>query len=82
MTSRLASHKAEAANKDTAKQQRGDEFRIMRSDVFHTDQAVAIALERLKTKKVSAAQLAAFEEQAVTASTPEQIAYLEKEATK
>jgi len=54
----------------------------MRSDVFQTDQAVAIALKRLKTKKISAAQMAAFEGRAATASTPEQIAYLEKEATK
>lgn len=74
--------KCSPANKDTAKQQRGDEFRIMRSDVFQTDQAVAIALKRLKTKKISAAQMAAFEGRAATASTPEQIAYLEKEATK
>jgi Na+-translocating ferredoxin:NAD+ oxidoreductase RnfC subunit len=54
----------------------------MREDVFHTDKAVAIALERLKAKKASKAKLETFEQRAAVASTPEQIAYVENEAMK
>ncbi len=44
------------------KTQRAEEFRIMREDVFHTDKAVAVALERLKAKKTSKAKLETFEQ--------------------
>lgn len=78
----LASAQQTAKAKDTAKAQRGEEFRVMREDVFHTDKAVAIPVERLGAKKVSAAKLAEFERRAAVASTPEQIAYLERVASK
>ena len=80
LTKRLAALKDEATRKETAKRQRAEEFRIMREDVFHTDKAVVIAFEHLKAKKVSAAKLAEFERRAAIASTPEQIAFLEREA--
>ena len=79
---RMTALKEEAAGKETAQKQRAEEFRIMRENVFHTDKAVTIALEQLKTKKVSAAKQRVFEERAAVASTPEQIAYLQSEAMK
>jgi hypothetical protein len=69
---------ADATKKETAKQQRGDQFKVMRNDVFHTDKATALALERLKAKKVSAKKVKEFESAAATMSTPEQIATLER----
>jgi len=82
MTKRMTALKEEATSKETAQKLRGEEFRIMREDIFHTDTAVTIALERLKTKRVSATKLQVFEQRAGLASTPEQIAYLESEAMK
>jgi hypothetical protein len=78
----LADAKHKAADAASAKQQRGDQFNVMRNDVFHTNEATALALERLKAKKVSAKKLKDFEDAAATMSTPEQIATLEKEALK
>jgi hypothetical protein len=82
LNKRLAALKQDATSKQTAKAQRAEEFRIMREGVFHTDKAVAIALERLKARKTSKAKLEIFEQRAAVASTPEQIAYLESEAMK
>jgi hypothetical protein len=79
---RLADAKTTAQQKETAKAQRAEEFRIMREDVFHTDKAVVLARERLKAKKVSADKLKVFEERVAVASTPEQVAFLEAEAMK
>lgn len=79
---RLAEAMLTAQQKETAKAQRAEEFRIMREDVFHTDKAVILARERLRAKKVSPAKLEVFEERVAVASTPEQVAFLEAEATK
>lgn len=78
----LAAAKQRALRAEAAKQQRGDQFKVMRNDVFHTDQATALALERLKAKKISPQKLNEFERAAATMSTPEQIANLEAEAMK
>jgi len=79
---KLAEAKQHAARAQAAKQQRGEQFAVMRNDVFHTNQATALALERLKAKRISPQKLNEFERAAATMSTPEQIAILEKEAMK
>jgi hypothetical protein len=82
LQAQLGEMKQVAAEKELAKQQRGDEFRIMRNDVFHADKATAMALQRLQAAKVSKEKLEEFEKAAARMSTPEQIAMLEKEAMK
>lgn len=81
MTKELEKLKASAMRAERAELQRGEEFRIMRSDVFGTDKAIAVAVERLKTKQVSAKVLGEFERRAARVSTPEQVAVLEREAS-
>jgi hypothetical protein len=62
---------------ERAVQQRGDEFSVMRNDVFHTDAAAKQARLRLSIS-VDEKQLREFDRQAAALSTPEQIATLEK----
>lgn len=65
-----------------ARDQRAAEFGIMRNNVFGTDKAVKLSIERLGLKRVSADRIQEFKERAVAASTPEQVAYLEAEVSK
>jgi hypothetical protein len=81
MTMRLEKLEADAATKEKAERQRGDEYRIMRNDVFGTDKAVVVATQRLQAKKVSAEKIAAFQQRAEHAATPEQVGVLESEVT-
>lgn len=64
---------------DKAVQQRGEQFRIMRDDVFDTDRAASQAVGRLQLAGISGPRLAAFEEAAARVSTPDQIAALERQ---
>ena len=64
---------------DRAADQRGEQFRIMREDVFRTDKAATQARARLQFLNVDPKQLVAFDERAARLSTPEQIAALEQE---
>ena len=64
-----------------AVQQRGDQFAVMRNDVFHTDDATAAAKARLQGR-LDKNRLAEFEKQAAALSTPEQIATLEEKFRK
>ncbi len=57
--------------------QLGDEFRLMRNDVFHTDTAAKDAEARLRGRGASEDQLRAFEQDAARASTPAQVEALE-----
>lgn len=52
------------------------QFDIMRNDVFHTDQATATALEKLRGKGVPPDRLQEFMQKAGRASTPEQVELL------
>jgi hypothetical protein len=67
----------EVAVAERAATERGEQFRIMRNDVFGTDKAVAAASERLRARGATAEAIAAFEERAARASTPEQVEHLE-----
>lgn len=78
----LADAKQVAIQREIARTQRAEEFRIMREDVFHTDKALALARDRLRARHVAPPKLEAFERRAATASTPEQIAFLESQATR
>lgn len=68
---------AEAADK-TARQ-RASEFGVMRNDVFATDKAVAKAAARLRARNVKDDAVRMFEQRATHASTPAQVAQLERE---
>jgi hypothetical protein len=82
MTTRLSALESDAATKARAEKQRGDEFLIMRNDVFGTDKAVVVATQRLQAKKVSPDKIAEFQRRAEHASTPEQVGVLEGEVTR
>lgn len=58
-----------------------NEFRIMRDDVFGTDQAVIAAMARLHSRGTTASKMAAFQQRAESASTPEQVGVIEREVT-
>jgi hypothetical protein len=60
-----------------AVEQRGEQFSVMRNDVFHTDKATAAARARL-VGRLDKTRLEEFEKQAAALSTPEQIATLEE----
>ena len=51
----------------------------MRNDIFGTDKAVADASARLRARNVSVDKIRAFEQRAARASTPAQVAAMEKE---
>lgn len=82
MRSILGALKSDMVTAETAQKQRGEELALMRNNVFGTDKAVKLSLERLKAKQVSAAKIEHFQEQAARASTPEQVALLEAEVSK
>lgn len=65
-----------------AQRQQGEEFSIMRNDVFHTDRAQREAEARLVAAHATPQQLARFKERALHASTPNQIEELERETTR
>jgi Spy/CpxP family protein refolding chaperone len=71
--------RANVAYTDKAVQQRGEQFRIMREDVFHTDKAAAQSRARLQFRSVDPRKRAQFDERAARLSTPEQVAALEEE---
>lgn len=75
----MAQLETAAKTAETAQKQRGDQFSIMRNDVFHTDDAVEKSIKRLRERKYSEAQILKFQQQAARASTPAQIAKLEGE---
>lgn len=77
MTAKLARLEQDAATRENAAQRRGEQFRIMRNDVFGTNQAVTAATARLRAQEVSDTAIRAFEQRAARASTPQQIAALE-----
>ncbi len=82
MQAELAAAREHAVYTDTAVKQRGEQFRIMREDVFHTDRAASQAVARLRFANVSPARITAFQQAAEKASTPEQIEALEQEFRK
>lgn len=77
----VAAAEAKDAYARRAAQQRGEQFDIMRNDVFHTDEAARLSAARLKFMNVPAARIAEFEQAAVSAATPDQIAVLERRYT-
>lgn len=79
MRMELARLEGAAAIKARAEKQRGDQFSVMRNDVFHTNDATAAAAERLKMKGISPTDVEAFKQRAAAASTPEQVQFLERE---
>jgi hypothetical protein len=79
MKSRLNVLEAEAAIKVRAEQQRGDQFTVMRNDVFHTNVATDAASARLQAKGISPTAVEQFKQRAAAASTPEQVELLERE---
>lgn len=52
----------------------------MREDVFHTPEAVTLAVQRLTAQGVNAEKIEELKVSAEKASTPEQVAVLEKRA--
>lgn len=77
MTDDVIELEGEVAVAERAATERGEQFRIMRNDVFGTDKAVEAAVERLRARGATAEAIAAFEERAARASTPEQVEHLE-----
>lgn len=69
----------DAATKVRAETQRAEQFRVMRNDVFHTNDATKAAARRLTAKGNNPAAVQAFEQRAAAASTPEQVELLERE---
>ncbi len=80
MRTMLTALKNDAAIATRAEKQRGEQFSVMRNDVFHTDKAVAAASARLQAQKVSPEKLREFGQRAARASTPEQVEVLERES--
>jgi hypothetical protein len=76
----------EAQTQDTyarrAVEQRGEQFAIMRNDVFHTDEAARLSAARLKFMNVPAQRIQEFEAAAAAAVTPDQIHVLEEACTR
>jgi hypothetical protein len=58
-------------------QMRGDTFKLMRNDIFNTDEAQTQAEARMRTAGKTQADIDAFKLEAAKASTPEQIKTLE-----
>jgi hypothetical protein len=77
---KLAAEEADVKVKEKAQQQQGQEFGIMRNDVFGTDKAQSAAEARLHAAGASPEHIADFRERAAHASTPEQIETLEHDA--
>ena len=67
---------------EQAQAQRRALFDIMRNDVFGADKATRLAVARLRRRNLDAAALQTFEQDAARASTPEQVAQLEREAAR
>jgi hypothetical protein len=82
MRARLATLEQEKTLAIRAERQRGEEFSVMRNDVFHTDKAVAAVKSRLQAQAVSADKIREFEKQAAIASTPEQVEVLASQVTR
>ncbi|MGE5180519.1 MAG: hypothetical protein ACM31C_00585 [Acidobacteriota bacterium] len=76
----ISSDEADVKVKDKAQAQQGEEFSIMRNDVFGADKAQAAAEARLHAAGVDPQRIAEFRERAAHASTPQQIELLEGEA--
>lgn len=74
---KIARSRGNVEETERAVKQRGDEFSVMRNDVFHTDDAAKQARGRLSLS-LDEKQLAEFDRQAAALSTPEQIATLER----
>ena len=64
---------------EQAERVRRQSFDLMRNEVFGTDKAQAAAEARLQKNGADAKKLAAFRQRAAAASTPDQIAFLEKQ---
>ena len=79
LTAEMETLKRSAESAEKAEKQRGDQFHIMRNDVFHTDKAVTAATARLRANNASDAAIRVFEARAERASTPQQIAALEQQ---
>jgi hypothetical protein len=77
---KLAAEEADVKVKEKAQQQQGQEFGIMRNDVFGTDKAQTAAEARLHAAGLSPERIAEFHERAAHASTPEQIETIEHDA--
>lgn len=82
MRSILGALEANMVTAEAAQKQCGEELALMRNNVFGTDEAVKLSLERLKARQVSADKVEHFQEQAARASTPEQVALLEAKVSK
>lgn len=65
--------------RESARDLRKAQFEVMRNDVFDTDRAVQVSIQRLQLMNVSSDKIQRFKERAAAASTPEQVAYLEAE---
>ncbi len=76
----ISSDEADVKAKDKAQAQQGEEFSIMRNDVFGADKAQAAAEARLHGAGVAPQRIAEFRDRAAHASTPQQIELLEREA--
>lgn len=77
LRAKLAQHEAAAEEADRAVRQRGDQFAVMRNDVFGTDKAAKTASSRLQLRNLGADRIREFEQKAAELSTPAQIETLE-----
>lgn len=82
LTAELANYERDAADKEKAEKQRSEQFRVMRNDVFGTDKALTAAVGRLRAQHTTPEAIRAFEQRAARASTPAQVAALEREVTR
>jgi hypothetical protein len=79
---KLAADEAAVKQAELAQREQGQEFAIMRNDVFGTDKAQAAAERHLIGAGVAPEKIAEFRNQAAHAVTPQQIEELESEAKK
>ncbi len=81
MRKQLATLEEEHVVAARAEKQRGEQFSVMRNEVFHTDQAVTAVSARLQAQGVSATKIADFKREAAIVSTPEQVEALASHVT-
>jgi hypothetical protein len=82
LTTKIAELERALVRAEKVARQRRSLYDIIRNDVLHGDKNTHAAVERLKKGGASNDALRAFEDKAARVSTPQQIAELEREATR
>ena len=77
----LATATADEARKAKSQDQLGQQFRLMRDDVFHTDKSTSTAVAQMRAQGTPADQVVEFQRRAEHASTPAQLEAIRTEFT-